>query len=543
MPGDLTQLVGRTARYHEGAAAEAGERPDESNRSRTTVPTRSTRESGCCIQYVMQAWCNNDSALKTARSARRRRGRPRRRRGARRLAGVADVVLLHLAVERRPVQPENLRRLLLVPVRPLQRLQDRHLLDFGERPMRRDDEVGRGRRLLANGFRQIGDRDFASLRDQHGTLDRVFELADIPRPAVSNQQVVNRGRQRFHVLLIALPELVEEIVAEERDVLGPLPQGRHPQRDGVDAEIEILAEAPLAQRGVEVDVRGADQAEIDVHDPVAADRPVLALLQDTQQLGLEIRRHLADLVQQQRAALRHLEQDFLVHRRAGERALLVAEELRLDEILRDGRAVDLDERPFGALAVVVHRVGDQLLAGAVLALDENVRFAGRHALDQLEEILHLPALADDILELVAVLQLGLELLVLVDERLLLDRFLELVQEALRVDRLLEEVERAGLHRLDRARDVALAGDDDDLGFGVELLELADQLDAVDVGQHHVGDDRVGVPRLEQFFAAGADERGPHVVARVLEQDFQPLSHRRLIVYGKDSLLTFKTHNA
>jgi len=29
MPGDLTQLVGRTARYHEGAAAEDGERADE----------------------------------------------------------------------------------------------------------------------------------------------------------------------------------------------------------------------------------------------------------------------------------------------------------------------------------------------------------------------------------------------------------------------------------------------------------------------------------------------------------------------------------
>ena len=77
--------------------------------------------------------------------------------------------------------------------------------------------------------------------------------------------------------------------------------------------------------------------------------------------------------------------------------------------------------------------------------------------------------------------------------LLLDRLLELVEQPLGVDRLLEEVERAGLDRLDRPRDVALAGDDDDLGLRVELLELADQLDAVDVGQHHVGHDRVGPP--------------------------------------------------
>ena len=186
-------------------------------------------------------------------------------------------------------------------------------------------------------------------------------------------------------------------------------------------------------------------------------------------------------------------------------------------------------------------VGDQLLAGAVLALDEDVRFARRHALDQLEELLHLLALADDVLELVAILQLLLELLVLVDQRLLLDRLLELVEQPLGVDRLLEEVERAGLDRLDRARDVALAGDDDDLGFGVELLELADQLDAVHVGQHHVGDDRVGPPGPEQLFAARADEGRLHLVARMLEQDLQPLGHRRLVVDGEDALLSFQAH--
>src|SRR5690349_18014779 len=70
------------------------------------------------------------------------------------LGAVLDVVLLHLAVQRRPVQPEDLRRLLLVPVGPLQRLQDRHLLDLGQRAVRRDDELGRRRALGAKRFRQ-----------------------------------------------------------------------------------------------------------------------------------------------------------------------------------------------------------------------------------------------------------------------------------------------------------------------------------------------------------------------------------------------------
>ena len=77
--------------------------------------------------------------------------------------------------------------------------------------------------------------------------------------------------------------------------------------------------------------------------------------------------------------------------------------------------------------------------------------------------------------------------------------------------------------------------------GCELLEPAQQLDAVHVGQHHVGDDRVGPPGPEDLLAARADERRPHLVARVLEQDLQPLGHRRLVVDGEHALLAFQSH--
>ena len=187
-------------------------------------------------------------------------------------------------------------------------------------------------------------------------------------------------------------------------------------------------------------------------------------------------------------------------------------------------------------------VGDQLLAGAVLALDEDVRFAGGDALDQIEQLLHLLALADHVLEFVAVLQLRLQVLVLVDQGLLFDRLLELVEQTFSVDRLLQEIKRPRFHRLDRSWDVPLPGDDDDLSFGVELLELANQLDAVDVGQHHIGDDRVGSPGLEQLFSACTDERGSYFITGVLEQNFQPLGHRRLVIYCKYAPLTFNTHN-
>ena len=229
--------------------------------------------------------------------------------------------------------------------------------------------------------------------------------------------------------------------------------------------------------------------------------------------------------------------------RAGERALLVAEQLRLDQVLRDRRAVDLDERALGALAVVVDRVGDQLLAGAVLALDQDVGVAAGHALHQLEHLVHLLALADDVAEAELVLDLLLQQQVLAEQVAPLDRALELGEQGVGVDRLLGELEGARLHRLDRLLHRAVTGDDDDLGVGMRLLEPAQQLEPVDVGQHHVGDDDVGLPGLEDLLAARADHRGPDLVALVLEQDLQPLDDRRLVVDREHPVLLLRRHRS
>ena len=87
----------------------------------------------------------------------------------------------------------------------------------------------------------------------------------------------------------------------------------------------------------------------------------------------------------------------------------------------------------------------------------------------------------------------------------------------------------------------MAGDDDDLGVGVDLLELAQQLETVGIRQHHVGDDDVRLPGLEDFLAPRADHRGPDFVALMLEQDLQPLDHRRLVVYGEHPVLLLGGH--
>ena len=76
----------------------------------------------------------------------------------------------------------------------------------------------------------------------------------------------------------------------------------------------------------------------------AADRLHRLFLEDAQHLGLRLEAHVADLVEEDRPAVGDLELAAPVGHRAGERAAHVAEELALDQLLGNGRAVHLDER-------------------------------------------------------------------------------------------------------------------------------------------------------------------------------------------------------
>ena len=131
----------------------------------------------------------------------------------------------------------------------------------------------------------------------------------------------------------------------------------------------------------------------------------LVFLQNAQQLRLSKERHLADLVQKERAALRHLDlTDLAALFRARERALLIAEEFAFKEIVGDARAVDGDERILVAAALLVDGTGDELLTGTRLTRDEHRRGAVGDALD---DLLHMGdgwTRADDPLKIARILR-------------------------------------------------------------------------------------------------------------------------------------------
>jgi hypothetical protein len=73
-----------------------------------------------------------------------------------------------------------------------------------------------------------------------------------------------------------------------------------------------------------------DDAHVDLDGLVLADPPDLLLLDGAEQLGLERERGLRDLVEEERPAVRLLEEPLSGRDSAGERAACVAEELALE---------------------------------------------------------------------------------------------------------------------------------------------------------------------------------------------------------------------
>ena len=195
-------------------------------------------------------------------------------------------------------------------------------------------------------------------------LHVVLEFPHVPRPGVIKKQFDQFRRQPHRFPVVHPGVSAEKIVRDQRDVLFPLPKRRHDDVHHVDPVEQVAAELPLLDHPFQVLVGGAQDAAVRLHLALAADAEELLLLQDVEQFRLQVQVHLADLVEEDGAALRHLEAAVLAAVGAGERPLLEAEQLALEQLPRQGGAVDLDERLVRPSGRLVKSLGDQFLAGA-----------------------------------------------------------------------------------------------------------------------------------------------------------------------------------
>jgi len=297
--------------------------------------------------------------------------------------------LLESAVDRPGGDAEELRTEAFVPPDVRQGGVDDPPFDLLERRSHHEGErspVSRDAPAAAHLGRQIVDLDRGSARKHHGALDGVLELAHVARPLVAAQRLRGGARKSRQVAVVARGISLKEVLGQERDIVAAIAQRRDRHRDDVEAIVEILAEAPLPHGGAQVLIGGGHQAQVHLQGPPA--EPLdLPLLQHAQQLHLDVRRDLPDLVEKQRAPVGLDEPPVVALGRASEGPLFVPEQLRLEDRLRQRGAVDRHERAAGARRAVVDGTRQQLLAGPRFAEQQHRRLRRR----RLHDDLHRPA--------------------------------------------------------------------------------------------------------------------------------------------------------
>ncbi len=178
--------------------------------------------------------------------------------------------------------------------------------------------------------------------------------------------------------------------------------------------------------------------------------------------------------------------------------------------------------------------GGELLARAGLTRDEHRPGRGGGALDQVLDLRHRAARADERVERQVGRNLTLQQVDLARELTAVGGRAHAHQQLVAKERLLHEVDGAELHRLDRGLDRAKAGHHDERRVDAHVAELAQDVDAREPRHPHVRQDDVegAAPgELESFFA-GRDLL--HGVAGGPQHPAGALAHAGIVVDEEDA---------
>ena len=374
--------------------------------------------------------------------------------------------------------------------------------------------VGGAGRRVEFGREAVG-REPVAVGHDHAALHGVAQFADVavPRVAFESGDVV--GVDRVDATSHFVGELRREDADISGDVAGPLAQRGKVDAEHREAEIEVLAEIPGGDLLFEVAVRGGDQAHVNPCGACFADLDEFAAFEHAEQFGLQFDGHLPDLVEEQRAFVGLLEKALLVLGGARETAGPVAEQFAFEQFARESRAVDRHESPLHPAAGVVDGLREDLLAGSRLAGEQHRSVGDGDLAGQV----HGPAqdlrVTDDPVEGVLFGELVLDAGQPPLHFGLFGGPAQQGQDLVVVVAFGDVVEGAVLDGLHAVGDIAVGRQQDHFGGRRGLLDAADHLDAVAVGQLDVAQHHVGVVPAERFHPRSAVRSLGHLVT------FQP----------------------
>src|SRR5689334_6617136 len=393
--------------------------------------------------------------------------------------------------------------------------------------------IGRGHFRRRLGLHpQIPSVQLRLVRKHGRALDGVFELAHVARPLLLFEPGDRVGAEGERPAK-SLRQARGEVPREWGDVVFALAQGRQRDDHDIDTIEQVFPKSAGAHFRLEVTRGGDEHARIDAAGLLVSDPADLALLQHAQQLRLQTQRQLADFVQQDRAPARGLEQTGLVHTRAGERAAHMTEQLRLEQRLRDRRAIDPDERLAPARAGAVNRARNHFLAGPAFTCDQYGRVVLGDAGDERERLTHGTAFYDQ-----APLgrphgELRPEPGDFLPQPLALGSFAEREHDFVRPERLGEIVVGALLHGGDGGVLTAVGAHDDDERTATALAIVPQEGETIHLGHAYIAENQIERLSCGTLEGALSVLLGCDGIARVRQQQAERLAQARFVVDNQD----------
>ena len=176
------------------------------------------------------------------------------------------------------------------------------------------------------------------------------------------------------------------------------------------------------------------------------------------------------------------------------------EDLAFDQGVGDRGRVDCDKGLVGACTQSMDGSGDELLTRPAFSGDDDRNIAARHHLNKVKDLPHGLAGADEFSGQAFGFDVGGQPFRLAAK---LDFPLGVVQQRLEFveigDGLREEIAGALLDSLDSHIDAAAGRDQQNGALGVAGLQVAEQLQARDLGHHHIRNNNVGFMAVHQLF--------------------------------------------
>src|SRR5216684_3374138 len=138
--------------------------------------------------------------------------------------------------------------------------------------------------------------------------------------------------------------LLQEELRQRPDIIGPLPKGRHMNLNSAQAVKQIGAESAGVYGFLKIYVAGSHHTHVDRYLARSTQPVIWNSIENAQKLHLRLGIQFTDFIQEKRSVIGGFEQPLLHGVGAAECAFLVSEQLTLDEMFRQGSAIQINPR-------------------------------------------------------------------------------------------------------------------------------------------------------------------------------------------------------